>query len=53
MTELGEPDAVTMHEGKTHGNVLTQALMKQIGEEIAANYAKYFQPDGAEKGESQ
>jgi hypothetical protein len=45
MTELGEPDAVTMHEGKTHGSVLTRDLMTQIGGEIAAHYEKYFQPD--------
>jgi len=49
MIELGEPDAVTMHEGKNHGTVLTEELMQRIGDEMAAHYAKYFQPDGTVK----
>lgn len=49
MTKLGEPDAVTMHEGKDHGSVLTSELMQQIADELAAHYAKYFEPDGALK----
>jgi hypothetical protein len=46
MQELGEPDAVTMHPGRNHFDLLTPQLRFQIYNEIRSHYEKYFEPGG-------
>jgi S-formylglutathione hydrolase FrmB len=46
MNELGEPDAVTMHPGRDHFDLLTPDLKRRMHGELRSHYRKYFAPDG-------
>jgi S-formylglutathione hydrolase FrmB len=47
LKDLGEPNAVTMHPGRTHFDLLSPPMRLQIYSEIRSHYEKYFEPDGA------
>lgn len=49
LTELGEPQAVVMHAGKTHMNLLSRALMQQIHNEMAAHFRKAFTDEAGDQ----